>query len=352
RRKAAQSFGATDLLDPGTDDVAASVREATGVGTDYAFETAGRASLVQTGLLATRNGGTVVCVGAPPITENIEPSPAARFTVTEKTLLGCLLGSSNSLHEIPRLVALWRAGRLDLAGLVTARRPLSEIDAAFADLRAGRGIRTVLSVDGLVVHRAMIAQAHPALRVAVDHPERDGGEDREGDRDADQRDEEQPGDRNPEYREPEGADLPAVVRLRPGATRVAALHVVQDHRSDRRHAPDEAPDYRRGADERHHDREAVEGVDQPGDAQHRGRRLAAVGLGQGGGHGSSSFWPSQHSTHEVELRHARSKGGVAGRRGARRALARRLLARAVPRASRSRVPCTESRFRGSVGCVP
>jgi len=146
RRKIAESLGATDLLDPNAEDVAVRVREATAVGADYAFETAGRASLVSVGLTATRNGGTVVCVGAPPITEKIEIAPAALFTVTEKKLVGCVLGSSNSLREIPRLVALWRAGRLDLGALITARRPLAEIDLAFADLRAGRGVRTVLSI--------------------------------------------------------------------------------------------------------------------------------------------------------------------------------------------------------------
>jgi Zn-dependent alcohol dehydrogenase len=147
RRKVAESFGATDLLDPNAGDVAQQVREATGgIGADYAFETAGRASLVGVGLAATRNGGTVVAVGAPPIGEKIEIAPAALFTVSEKKLLGCILGSSHSLHEIPRLVALWRAGRLDLEGLITARRPLGEINEAMADLRAGRGIRTVLSM--------------------------------------------------------------------------------------------------------------------------------------------------------------------------------------------------------------
>jgi Zn-dependent alcohol dehydrogenase len=146
RRKVAAAFGATDLLDPNAEDVAARVREATGVGADFAFETAGRASLVAVGLAATRNGGTVVCVGAPPITEKIEIAPAALFTVAEKKLLGCILGSSNSLREIPRLVALWRAGRLDLESLVTARRPLAQIDDALADLRAGRGVRTVLAI--------------------------------------------------------------------------------------------------------------------------------------------------------------------------------------------------------------
>ena len=118
----------------------------TGIGVDYAFETAGRASLVQIGIAATRPGGTTVCVGAPPMHEAIEISPAVMFIVAEKKLLGCLLGSSNSVREIPRLIGLWQAGRLDLDGLITARRPLAEINDAVSDLRASRGIRTVLAI--------------------------------------------------------------------------------------------------------------------------------------------------------------------------------------------------------------
>jgi Zn-dependent alcohol dehydrogenase len=147
RRAAAQQLGATDLFDPGAQDVAQAARDLTGgIGVDYAFESAGRASLVQTGLAAARNGGTVVCVGAPPITESIVIPLAAGFVLSEKKLLGCTLGSCNSLRDIPRLVALWRAGRLDLEALITARRPLAEINHAMADLRAARGIRTVLAV--------------------------------------------------------------------------------------------------------------------------------------------------------------------------------------------------------------
>jgi Zn-dependent alcohol dehydrogenase len=103
---------------------------------------AGRRRLLEKGRRTT----TVVCVDAPPIGEKIEIAPAALFTVTEKKLVGCVLGSSNSLREIPRLVALWRAGRLDLEALITERRPLAEINQAMADLRAGRGVRTVLSI--------------------------------------------------------------------------------------------------------------------------------------------------------------------------------------------------------------
>jgi len=147
RRSAAREFGATDLLDPATDDVVQAARDLTGgIGVDYAFETAGRAALVQTGLGAVRNGGTVVCVGAPPIAESIVIPLAAGFVLSEKKLLGCTLGSCNSIREIPRLVALWRAGRLDLEALITSRRPLAEINQAMADLRATRGIRTVLAI--------------------------------------------------------------------------------------------------------------------------------------------------------------------------------------------------------------
>jgi Zn-dependent alcohol dehydrogenase len=145
RRDAARRFGATDLVDPNVEDVTTRVRELTDVGVDYAFDVVGRGQLVQTGLWATRNGGTVVSVGAAPLGDTITIDPAALFTITEKKLIGCALGSCNSLREIPRLIALWRAGRLDLDGLITTRRPLVEINDALADLRAGRGIRTVLA---------------------------------------------------------------------------------------------------------------------------------------------------------------------------------------------------------------
>ncbi|MCU1427830.1 MAG: Zn-dependent alcohol dehydrogenase, class [Actinomycetia bacterium] len=146
RRATAERFGATTTIDPTNEDVVAATMALTEVGADYAFEAAGRAALVNVGLDATRAGGTTVCVGAPPIDENITIAPAVLFTAQEKKLLGCLLGSSNSLLEVPRLLSLWRAGRLDLEALITTRRPLSEINEAFDDLAAARGVRTVISL--------------------------------------------------------------------------------------------------------------------------------------------------------------------------------------------------------------
>jgi S-(hydroxymethyl)glutathione dehydrogenase / alcohol dehydrogenase len=145
RRQAALAFGATDALDPQSDDVLTAAHDLTGgVGVDYAFEAAGRASLLELGLYATRMGGTTVIVGVPSMDEPVNIPPVALFATLEKKLLGSLLGSTNSLRDIPRLVALWQAGRLDLDALITGRRPLADINDAFDDLRAARGIRTVL----------------------------------------------------------------------------------------------------------------------------------------------------------------------------------------------------------------
>ncbi len=147
RRDVAKALGATDLIDPAQENVVERAREITGgVGVDYAFETAGVAALIQDGVLAARNGGTIVCVGAPPLSESIELGPAAAFVISGKRVLGTVLGGSHSLREIPRLVSLWQSGRLDLETLVTSRRPLEEINQAMDDLKASRGIRNVIEL--------------------------------------------------------------------------------------------------------------------------------------------------------------------------------------------------------------
>jgi Zn-dependent alcohol dehydrogenase len=145
RREQALRFGVTDAVDA-ADDVVGTVRGLTdGLGVDYSFDAVGRAAIVESCLDATRNGGTVTMVGVGPLDEVVRV-PLTMHTVSEKRLVGCLLGSSNSVREVPRLLDLWRAGRLDLEGMVTARRPLAEINEAIADMKAGTGLRTVLEI--------------------------------------------------------------------------------------------------------------------------------------------------------------------------------------------------------------
>jgi S-(hydroxymethyl)glutathione dehydrogenase/alcohol dehydrogenase len=148
RREAALAMGATHAIDPAAVNLGAEVmaltrqhrrrlrlRDRGHRETDREFS-----------LALTRSGGMTVCVGAPPLEDKVTIENVVIFASMEKKLCGCLLGSCNSLREIPRMLALWRAGQLDLEGLITARRPLAEVNEGFADMKAGRGIRTVIAI--------------------------------------------------------------------------------------------------------------------------------------------------------------------------------------------------------------
>jgi Zn-dependent alcohol dehydrogenase len=146
RREHATRLGATDVLDPAAGRVNRVARELTaGRGADFAFDAVGKGEIVATLLKATRNGGTTVMVGIPS-TEDTVAVPALLHSFYEKKLIGCYLGSANAHRDFPRILELWRAGRLDLAGMVTRIRPLDEVNVAVADLRRAAGVRTVLDL--------------------------------------------------------------------------------------------------------------------------------------------------------------------------------------------------------------
>ena len=117
-----------------------------GIGVDNAFDAVGAGTVIESCIWATRNGGTTTMVGAGGIDQTVTLAPPVMFTLSERKLQGCLLGSSNGRRDIPKLLALWRAGRLDLEGMITERRPLDGVNDAFADMTAGLGLRTVLTI--------------------------------------------------------------------------------------------------------------------------------------------------------------------------------------------------------------
>lgn len=146
RRDHAANFGATDILDPTRDDVVARAIELTGgIGVDYAFDGAGVHELIQQCIQASRVGGTTVMVGAPADIRPLEIPIPALFLTQEKKVIGSLLGSCHGQRDVPRFLALWRAGKLDLESMISHRRPISDVNAGLDDMRASRGLRTVLS---------------------------------------------------------------------------------------------------------------------------------------------------------------------------------------------------------------
>ena len=117
-----------------------------GIGADVAFEAVGRSALIAACIDATRKGGTTVIVGVPGLEDPFTYPIPALLALSEKKLIGSVLGSCNSLRDIPRFIALMQAGQLDLASMITGRRTLDDLNAGFDDIRTTTGIRTVIDL--------------------------------------------------------------------------------------------------------------------------------------------------------------------------------------------------------------
>jgi S-(hydroxymethyl)glutathione dehydrogenase/alcohol dehydrogenase len=142
---AAKQFGATHAVTP--DDLPAAQRELTGgAGFDYAFEVVGRSQTIKAAYDATRRGGTTVVVGVGRAEDMVELSAFDLF-YSEKVLRGTYYGSANIRRDFPRLLRLWRAGRLDLDGMISRRLRLEDVNDAFEAMTAGDVIRQVISFD-------------------------------------------------------------------------------------------------------------------------------------------------------------------------------------------------------------
>ena len=92
-----------------------------------------------------RRGGTACVVGVGRADQMVEFN-AFEFFFNEKNLRGTIYGSADVRVEFPRLLRLWRAGRLDLEGMISKRGKLDGINQAFDDMKAGRVIRTVVEI--------------------------------------------------------------------------------------------------------------------------------------------------------------------------------------------------------------
>ncbi|GAA2714418.1 MULTISPECIES: Zn-dependent alcohol dehydrogenase [Streptomyces] len=140
RRDAALRLGATEAVAPeGLRDAAARITG--GEGFDYVFEVVGKAATARTAYDATRRGGTLCVVGAGAMDDHFSLNMFELF-FDEKKILPSLYGGGDVLRSYERAIALWRAGRVDLEGLITHRVPLARVNDALDQMRSGEALRT------------------------------------------------------------------------------------------------------------------------------------------------------------------------------------------------------------------
>lgn len=138
----AKTFGATHGCKP--DDLAALQAELTGDGFDYAFEAIGLPVTMRAAYDAVRRGGTACVIGVGGMDQQVSFNGFEIF-FSEKTFMGSYYGSVDVRSDFHRLLSLWKAGQLDLDGMITNRMNISEINEAFDIMRRGEAIRTVIT---------------------------------------------------------------------------------------------------------------------------------------------------------------------------------------------------------------
>lgn len=140
RRDAAAGYGATVVDPTGEDDVVARVKELTGGGATSAIDTTAISAVVKQAQQSLRPRGTLVALGLGAEEYTID---AIDLLQTGKVIRSSIEGDSDPQQMVPRLIELNAAGEFEVDHLITTY-PFTEINAAVADVLAGKVVKPVL----------------------------------------------------------------------------------------------------------------------------------------------------------------------------------------------------------------
>jgi S-(hydroxymethyl)glutathione dehydrogenase/alcohol dehydrogenase len=66
------------------------------------------------------------------------------LTLMQKTIKGTIFGGGNPYYDIPLLLSMYKAGRLNLDDMITRQYKLEQINDGYRDMLEGRNIRGVI----------------------------------------------------------------------------------------------------------------------------------------------------------------------------------------------------------------
>jgi len=144
----ARALGATETLLAGDDDAEtlAAIRDLTDGGPDVCAEAIGLPRTIELAIASLPTGGTALLVGMTPfgVRASFEAFP---FVDGGRRIVGSNYGSAVPSVDFPRYAELHLAGRLPAERLVTRRIGLDDLEDAFAAMRRGEGVRSVIEFD-------------------------------------------------------------------------------------------------------------------------------------------------------------------------------------------------------------
>lgn len=91
----------------------------------------------------TRRGGITVTAGVPPVGTAL-PVDIVSLDAGERRLKGSYIGATAPARDVPRYVALYRAGRLPVDRFVGGYLTLGRINEGFDRLHEGQAVRQIV----------------------------------------------------------------------------------------------------------------------------------------------------------------------------------------------------------------
>ena len=138
----ARELGATDTLNASNTDPVKAVRDMTGGGVHYSFEALGTKTTAEQAFGMLRPGGTATIIGMIPLGVKIELH--GYDFLRDRKLQGTSMGGNRFRVDMPRLLSLWRQGRLKLDHLISGKLKLDQINEGFAALKSGTPVRQLI----------------------------------------------------------------------------------------------------------------------------------------------------------------------------------------------------------------
>src|ERR1700756_3320650 len=144
----ARELGATDTLNASNADPVKAVRDMTGGGVHYSFEALGTKTTAEQAFGMLRPGGTATIIGMVPLGVKIELH--GYDFLRDRKLQGTSMGGNRFRVDMPRLLSLWRQGRLKLDHLISGKLALEQINDGFAALKSGAPVRQLIDFGAAV----------------------------------------------------------------------------------------------------------------------------------------------------------------------------------------------------------
>jgi S-(hydroxymethyl)glutathione dehydrogenase/alcohol dehydrogenase len=92
----------------------------------------------------TAKGGTCVLTAIGSMLDTEVTLNLALLTLMQKNLQGTIFGGGNPQYDIPQLLAMYKAGKLNLDDMVTTQYTLEQINEGYQDMLDGKNIRGVI----------------------------------------------------------------------------------------------------------------------------------------------------------------------------------------------------------------